>query len=285
MLLRGFTTVRDVAGADGGHREAVERGLFVGPRLFVAVTPCRRPAATATPAAPATCARRIGRAGHRRRRRRGQACGARQPPPRRRPHQADGLRRHLVADGPAREHPVHRGRDPRGDRGGRERRHVCLGPRVQRRGRPPRGRVGRAHDRAREPDRRGGGDADGRQGRDPRADALAVPLGDDRGRGAGAARVPRREGAAAVRGLGRGGRARPASTASRSRSAPTSSRRPTTASRGNSSCARSRSRRSTSCGARRSSAPRSSGSRASSARSCPARSPTCSPSRATRSRT
>lgn len=37
MLLRGFTTVRDVAGADGGHREAVARGLFPGPRLFVAV--------------------------------------------------------------------------------------------------------------------------------------------------------------------------------------------------------------------------------------------------------
>ena len=37
MLLRGFTTVRDVAGADGGHREAVERSLFLGPRLFVAV--------------------------------------------------------------------------------------------------------------------------------------------------------------------------------------------------------------------------------------------------------
>lgn len=37
MLLRGFTTVRDVAGADSGHREAVERGLFPGPRLFVAV--------------------------------------------------------------------------------------------------------------------------------------------------------------------------------------------------------------------------------------------------------
>src|SRR3954470_3613651 len=37
MLLRGFTTVRDVAGADGGHREAVERGLFAGPRLYVAV--------------------------------------------------------------------------------------------------------------------------------------------------------------------------------------------------------------------------------------------------------
>src|SRR3954468_929203 len=37
MLLRGFTTVRDVGGADGGHREAVESGLFAGPRLFVAV--------------------------------------------------------------------------------------------------------------------------------------------------------------------------------------------------------------------------------------------------------
>src|SRR3954452_2042855 len=37
MLLRGFTTVRAVGGADGGHREAVERGLFAGPRLFVAV--------------------------------------------------------------------------------------------------------------------------------------------------------------------------------------------------------------------------------------------------------
>lgn len=36
-LLRGFTTVRDVAGADGGHKQAVERGLFAGPRLFVCV--------------------------------------------------------------------------------------------------------------------------------------------------------------------------------------------------------------------------------------------------------
>jgi imidazolonepropionase-like amidohydrolase len=35
ILMRGFTTVRDAAGADAGHREAVERGLFTGPRLFV----------------------------------------------------------------------------------------------------------------------------------------------------------------------------------------------------------------------------------------------------------
>jgi imidazolonepropionase-like amidohydrolase len=35
LLLRGFTTVRDTAGADRGHREAVANGLIVGPRLFV----------------------------------------------------------------------------------------------------------------------------------------------------------------------------------------------------------------------------------------------------------
>jgi len=35
MLMRGFTTVRDAGGADAGHREAVEKGLFAGPRLFV----------------------------------------------------------------------------------------------------------------------------------------------------------------------------------------------------------------------------------------------------------
>lgn len=35
MLLRGFTTVRDAGGADLGHKQAVEMGLFTGPRLFV----------------------------------------------------------------------------------------------------------------------------------------------------------------------------------------------------------------------------------------------------------
>ncbi|HET6522805.1 MAG TPA: amidohydrolase family protein [Geminicoccaceae bacterium] len=35
MLRRGFTTVRDAGGADLGHKLAVERGLFQGPRLFV----------------------------------------------------------------------------------------------------------------------------------------------------------------------------------------------------------------------------------------------------------
>jgi imidazolonepropionase-like amidohydrolase len=38
-LMRGFTTVRDAGGADLGYVQAIEAGLFVGPRLFV----CGRP--------------------------------------------------------------------------------------------------------------------------------------------------------------------------------------------------------------------------------------------------
>lgn len=36
MLHRGFTTVRDAAGADAGLQQAQQRGLYEGPRLFVA---------------------------------------------------------------------------------------------------------------------------------------------------------------------------------------------------------------------------------------------------------
>ena len=36
ILNRGFTTVRDAGGADQGHKAALEKGLFVGPRMFVA---------------------------------------------------------------------------------------------------------------------------------------------------------------------------------------------------------------------------------------------------------
>ena len=39
MLLRGFTTARDAAGADFGLVEAIERGIFKGPRLFIAGWP------------------------------------------------------------------------------------------------------------------------------------------------------------------------------------------------------------------------------------------------------
>jgi imidazolonepropionase-like amidohydrolase len=39
MLHRGFTTVRDAAGADYGLRDAQARGLFEGPRLFIAANP------------------------------------------------------------------------------------------------------------------------------------------------------------------------------------------------------------------------------------------------------
>jgi imidazolonepropionase-like amidohydrolase len=38
-LLRGFTTMRDMGGADAGLRRAVEEGLFPGPRLFVSGRP------------------------------------------------------------------------------------------------------------------------------------------------------------------------------------------------------------------------------------------------------
>ncbi|HZU91198.1 MAG TPA: amidohydrolase family protein, partial [Stellaceae bacterium] len=34
MLMRGFTTVRDAGGADGGLAEAITAGLVGGPRLF-----------------------------------------------------------------------------------------------------------------------------------------------------------------------------------------------------------------------------------------------------------
>lgn len=39
MLHRGFTTVRDAGGADFGLQEAVRRGLFEGPRLYIAAHP------------------------------------------------------------------------------------------------------------------------------------------------------------------------------------------------------------------------------------------------------
>jgi imidazolonepropionase-like amidohydrolase len=39
MLDRGFTTLRDTGGADWGMKAAVEQGMFVGPRLFIAGQP------------------------------------------------------------------------------------------------------------------------------------------------------------------------------------------------------------------------------------------------------
>jgi imidazolonepropionase-like amidohydrolase len=39
MLDRGFTTVRDAAGADYGLQEAQQRGIFQGPRLYIAGAP------------------------------------------------------------------------------------------------------------------------------------------------------------------------------------------------------------------------------------------------------
>jgi imidazolonepropionase-like amidohydrolase len=38
-LMRGFTTIRDTGGADAGYRDAVEQGLFLGPRMKVSGRP------------------------------------------------------------------------------------------------------------------------------------------------------------------------------------------------------------------------------------------------------
>lgn len=35
MAMRGFTSIRDAGGADLGHKTAMEKGLFPGPRLFI----------------------------------------------------------------------------------------------------------------------------------------------------------------------------------------------------------------------------------------------------------
>ena len=105
MLQRGFTTVRDAAGADFGLQEAVARGLFAGPAPVH-----RRPADLADrrprrhAAARACAARdvlRLRRPGpdrrHCRRRRRGAARGARAGAPRRQPDQDHGRRRRVAA--------------------------------------------------------------------------------------------------------------------------------------------------------------------------------------------
>lgn len=36
MLHRGFTSVRDCGGAHSAIKEAIEDGMFLGPRLFIA---------------------------------------------------------------------------------------------------------------------------------------------------------------------------------------------------------------------------------------------------------
>jgi len=58
MLDRGFTTVRDAAGADYGLADAVREGYFVGPRVMFAARRCPRPVARGRPAARPRGARR-----------------------------------------------------------------------------------------------------------------------------------------------------------------------------------------------------------------------------------
>jgi imidazolonepropionase-like amidohydrolase len=48
MLDRGFTSVRDAAGADAGLARAIDEGYLEGPRLFPAGRPISQTAATGT---------------------------------------------------------------------------------------------------------------------------------------------------------------------------------------------------------------------------------------------
>ena len=115
MLERGFTTLRDTGGADWGIKAAVEQGLFVGPRLFIAGQPLSQTGGhgdfrkrTQTQFSCACCsglswAARVADGvpdvvqGHARRAAQG-----------RRPHQADGLRRRRLAARPAGEPAIPR---------------------------------------------------------------------------------------------------------------------------------------------------------------------------------
>ena len=179
MLMRGFTTVRDAGGADLGLREAVEQGLFTGPRLFISGRAISqtgghgdfRAADRHRRACGCAIADRRDRAG-RRRRAGGPAarCATRSgsAPTRSRSWPRGGVA--SAAD------PIHFLQYSRAELEAivdeaRARRHLCHGARLHAAGDQPRRRGRRAHDRARQPDRRADGAADGRARRVPGADA------------------------------------------------------------------------------------------------------------------
>ena len=204
-LMRGFTTIRDAGGADMGYRQAVEAGLFVGPRLFVAGRPISQTGghgdwrAQADPCAACAC--------------------------------AQNATMHVIADGVdevrrAVREEIRRGADQikimasggvaspadpidyvqysmpelrGGGRRGAARQALRDGARLHRRGHRPRRRGRRAHHRARQFPRRGDGGDDGGARRLPGADPDRLsphPHPRPRGRRVGAAS---REGAAGVR--------------------------------------------------------------------------------------
>jgi imidazolonepropionase-like amidohydrolase len=138
-LLSGHTTAREVAGADGGLRGAIDAGLVAGPRLFPsgpalcqsgghgdlgpAFLPHHHdPGVPGLAQMSMVCDGPEGGAGRR----------AHRLSARRRPAQGDHPRRGGVADRPHRGQPVHRRRAAGRGRRGQGPRHLCHRPRPQR---------------------------------------------------------------------------------------------------------------------------------------------------------
>ena len=107
-LDQGFTTIRDAGGADWGMKEAVDRGLIPGPRMFVSGHPLSQSGGhgdsrtRAETYAGCGCGAEIGMVPeYRRRRRRGTPRRAYPAAPGRRRDQGHGGRRRGLADRPA----------------------------------------------------------------------------------------------------------------------------------------------------------------------------------------
>ena len=174
MLDRGFTTVRDTGGCDWGIKTGVEQGHLVGPAPVH-----RRPVdrahgrALRRPPAHRHCRRlrllqRPGiQVGDRRRRRRGAQGRARADAPGRRPREDHDVGRRRLALRSARQPAVLGRRGARRGGGGDRLRPLRVRACLFRRGDHARGAARRAHHRARQPDRRCGGQADGREGHVP----------------------------------------------------------------------------------------------------------------------
>ena len=158
MLARGFTTIRDAAGADRGLAVAVDKGLVQGPRIYYAGRALSQTGGHGDLAPftddPGLCACSIrstwmahvadGVDAVRKAAPGGAATG-------RARHQDHGVGRRRLAHRPHHEHAVLDRRAARHRGGGCGVPHIRLRARLQPGGRHPRGRGGRAHYRARQP--------------------------------------------------------------------------------------------------------------------------------------
>ena len=173
-LMRGFTTVRDMGGPSFGLKRAIDEGLVIGPRIYpsgamITITgghgdfrqPFELPRVIGGPLTRGGADRRKR---DRRQPRRGAGPRARAAAAGRVADQAHGRRRRGVAAQSARRLDIHRSGIARRGGGRGKLGHLRRRPRVYA-GRDPAGdRRGRQGHRARPPDGRTDGEADGRKG-------------------------------------------------------------------------------------------------------------------------